>query len=148
MPTLSPLHEITRRDGASFRETVGWELPAHYGNVFGEYRATLDGASIFDCSNQGKLEVAGPEAPAFLHNLSTNDIKKLPLGGGCEAYFCDQRAKVVGHALIYHVRIEGGKNALWLDVTPGCHEKLLTALDKHLSAEHVERAGRTGPFAE
>ena len=44
-----------------------------------EYRQTLEGASIFDVSNHGHLEISGPEAPAFLHNLSTNDVKNLPL---------------------------------------------------------------------
>ena len=65
-------------------------------NLLAEYRQTLETASIFDVSNDGHLEATGPEAPAFLHNLSTNDIKNVPLGGGCEAYFCDHRAQGPG----------------------------------------------------
>ncbi len=148
MPNLSPLHEITRRAGADFTDLGGWQLPAHYGNTLEEYCAALDGAAIFDRSNQGKLEVAGPEAPVFLHNLSTNEIKNLPLGAGCEAYFCDLRAKTLGYALIYRVRVEGGKDAFWLDVTAGYQEKLLKHLDKHLIAEQVELTDRTDAFAQ
>jgi folate-binding protein YgfZ len=146
--TTSPLHEIARRAGAIFAESASWQLPAHYGNTLAEYHTTLNGASLFDCSNQGKLEVSGPEAPVFLHNLSTNDIKNLPLGGGCEAYFCDARAKTLGQAFIYRVRIEGGKDALWLDVQAGYQDKLLKHLDKHLIAEQVELADRTESFAQ
>ncbi len=118
------------------------------GDLASQYRQTRETASLFDCSAHGKLEVAGPDAPSFLHNLSTNEINKLPLGGGCEAYFCDARAKTLAHALIYHVLIEGGKHAFWLDVTPGYAEKLLKHLDRHLIAEQVELVDRTGQFAQ
>jgi len=87
---MSPLHEATA--GAVSATPDG--MPLHFGDPAVEYRQTLDSAALFDQSDRGKLEVGGPEAPAFLHNLSTNDIKNLPLGGGCEAYFCDARAKV------------------------------------------------------
>ena len=113
-----------------------------------EYRQTLEGASLFAQPGRGQIEVSGPEAPAFLHNLSTNDIESLPLGGGCEAYFCDPRAKAVGHAFIYHVMLEGGKHALWLDVEAGANEKLFKHLDRHLIAEKVELADRTAQFTQ
>ena len=145
---LSPLNETTRQAGASFADSAGWELPAHFGDVSGEYQQTLTAASLFDVSNRGKLEVAGPEAPQFLHNLSTNDISNLPLGGGCEAYFCDARAKTLAHALIYHILIDGTRHAFWLDVTSGYGEKLLKHLDRHLIAEQVEMSDRTMQFAQ
>ena len=50
-------------------------------------------AALFDTSSTGKLLLTGPDAPMFLGNLSTNDTKNLPLGGGCEAYFCDSRRR-------------------------------------------------------
>jgi folate-binding protein YgfZ len=117
-------------------------------NLATQYRQTREAASLFDCSSHGKLEVSGPDAPSFLHNLSTNEINKLPLGGGCEAYFCDSRAKTLAHALIYHVLIDGGRHAFWLDVTPGYAEKLLKHLDRHLIAEQVELLDRTAQFAQ
>ncbi len=123
-------------------------MPAHFGDAAGEYQRTLNAASLFDVSNRGKLELTGPEAPQFLHNLCTNDINNLPLGGGCEAYFCDARAKALAHALIYHVLVDGSRHAFWLDVTPGYGEKLLKHLDRHLIAEQVEMSDRTNQFAE
>ena len=50
-----------------------------------EYDAALTAAALFNRSEAAKLVLTGPDAPMFLGNLCTNDIKNLPLGGGCEA---------------------------------------------------------------
>src|SRR5947209_15727083 len=94
-------------------------------------RARTD-AVLFDVSDQGKVEVGGPEAPSFLNNLATNDIVNLPLGGGCETFFTNAKAKVVIFALVYHVRLSGGREALWHDVGAGQAERLLQHLDHYL----------------
>jgi tRNA-modifying protein YgfZ len=123
-------------------------VPAHYGDPAAEYRRARESAALFDLSHRGKLELTGPDAPSFLHNLSTNDVQNLPLGAGCEAFFTTAKAKVVAHALIYHVRIAGGRDALWLDVAPGQATHLLQHLDHFLIAEQVELADRTADFAQ
>ena len=124
MARSSPLASLTRSEGATFTEAAGWELPLHYRDALAEYESTLKEASLFDLSHHGKLEVVGPDASTFLHNLCTNDIKNLPLGGGCEAYFCNVKAKTLAHAFIYHVLLADGKHGFFLDVTPGFGEKL------------------------
>src|SRR5947199_5576008 len=113
-----------------------------------EYHQARTSAALFDVSGRGKLELTGPDAPSFLHNLCTNDVVNLPLGAGCEAFFTTAKAKVVAHALIYHVRIAGGRDALWLDVAPGQAPRLLQHLDRFLISEQVELADRTADFAE
>src|SRR4051812_3444816 len=113
-----------------------------------EYRQTREGASLFDVSARGKLELTGPDAPAFLHNLCTNDVANLPLGGGCEAFFTNAKAKTVARALIYHVRLGDGRDALWLDTDPGRGAALLRHLDHFLISERVEMADRTADFAQ
>src|SRR5205085_7553011 len=107
----------------------------------------LTGAAVFDVSHTEKVEVRGPEAPDFLHNLCTNDVKALPLGGGCEAFFCNARARVLFHTHIYHVRL-AGHDAMWVGVTPGHGQRLVQHLDRHLIAEQVELADRTPEFAQ
>ena len=84
----------------------------------------------------------------FLGNLSTNDIKSLPLGGGCEAYFCDPRAKVKFQAWIYHMRLSDGRHAMWIETTPGRNTELVQYLDRYLISEQVEIADRTADFAQ
>jgi folate-binding protein YgfZ len=113
-----------------------------------DYQAAVSGAALFDRSAAGKLVVSGPDAPMFLGNLSTNDTKNLPLGGGCEAYFCDPRAKVQFQSWIYHVRLADGQHALWVETTPGRNGELLKYLDRYLISEQVELADRTTEFAQ
>jgi folate-binding protein YgfZ len=113
-----------------------------------EYEQARTGAALFDVSDRGKVELTGPEAPNFVHNLSTNDILTLPLGAGCEAFFTTAKAKVVAHALVYHLRIAGSRDALWLDVAPGQAEPLVRHLDHFLIAEQVEMADRTADFSQ
>lgn len=112
-----------------------------------DYVAAITASALFDTSSAAKLLVTGPDAPQFLHNIGTNDIKSLPLGGGCETYFCDARAKALFVACVYHVRADG-KNALWLETTPGRGEALLKHLDRYLIAEAVGLSDVTAQFAQ
>lgn len=112
------------------------------------YTAALEAAALFDTSAAGKLEASGPDAPAFLSNLSTNDIKNLPLGGGCETYFLDHRAKALFQAIAYHVRLDGKRHAIWLETTPGRNAALFKHLDRYLISEAVELTDVTDRFAQ
>jgi tRNA-modifying protein YgfZ len=102
---------------------------------------------IFDRSRVGKLRLLGADAPGFVHNISTNDVKALPLGGGCETYFCDARAKALFVATVYHI-LWGGEHALWLETTPGYEVNLLKHLDRFLIAEAVELSDVTTEFGQ
>jgi folate-binding protein YgfZ len=148
MSQVSPLHEMTAEAGATFADAAGWDMPAHYGDAAAEYERARSAAALFDVSHRGKLEATGPDAPSFLNNLCTNDVANLPLGAGCEAFFCTPTAKTVGHALIYHLRLDGSRDALWLDVAPGQAPDLLKHLDRYLIAEQVELADRTADYAQ
>jgi folate-binding protein YgfZ len=147
MPRSTPLTELLRSAGAILADVAGFDVPLHFGSPEREYQQALQGAVIFDRSPAGKVEVAGKDAPSFLHNLCTNDINNLPLGGGCEAYFCDHRAKALAHVFVYHV-LSAGKHAFWLDVTPGFNAKVVQHLDKHLISEAVELTDETDKFAQ
>ncbi|HEY2908753.1 MAG TPA: hypothetical protein VGI99_00815, partial [Gemmataceae bacterium] len=147
MPRSTPLTELFRTTQAAFMDQAGYEAPLHFGDPEREYRQAIEGAVLFDRSPAGKIEVTGKDAPSFLHNLCTNDIQGLPLGGGCEAYFCDHRAKVLAHVFVYHVAV-AGRHGFWLDDTPGFNEKVIQHLDKHLISEAVELADHTNQFAQ
>jgi len=148
MTIQSPLYDLTAAAGAVFADTAGWSLPAHYGDPVAEYQHARADCAFFDVSARGKAEATGKEAASFLHNLCTNDITGMPLGAGCEAFFCNAKAKVVAHALIYHARRADGAGAFWLDVAAGENDKLVKHLDHYLIAEQVELADRTREFAQ
>ena len=112
------------------------------------YRESYESAAIFDRSAVAKLEISGPDAPKFLTNLCTNELQQLPLGGGCEAYFLDHRAKTLFQTSAYHVMLSGNRHAIWLETVPGYGAKLLKHLDKYLISEAVELRDVTETFGQ
>jgi folate-binding protein YgfZ len=147
MAEHTPLHDVTAQTGAVFVESAGWAVPARYGDTRAEYQQARSSATLFDLSHRGKVEVSGADAASFLHNLTTNDIKGLAVGAGCEAFLTTPTAKVVDHLLIYHVLLAGGREAYFLDLEPGRAEKLIRHLDRYVISEAVEFAERTREFA-
>lgn len=111
-----------------------------------QYDAALTRAVAFDRSACGIIEAAGREAPSFLHNLSTNAIADMPLGGGCPAFFCNVRARALFFGGIHRLQ-EAGRDVFWIDAEPGRAGLLFQHLDKHLIAEQVELSDRSAEFA-
>ena len=175
MPERTPLFETLERAGEVFEEDAGWMMPAHFGNLEAEYRHARSEAVLFDVSHRGKVELSGPDAASFLHNLSTNEVKKLSVGSGCEAFLTTGQAKIVAHTLIFHLpspsnpevggvpghlsppprgRGDGGEGApapddsFWLDLVPGLAAPVLQHLDRHLISEQVGIADRTREFGQ
>ena len=112
-----------------------------------DYAAAVESAALFDRSAAAKLLLTGNDAPKFLHNIATNAISDLPLGGGCETYFCDSRAKALFVAWVYHVK-HAGEHALWVETTPGKGGDLLKHLDRFLFSEAVEMVDVTDQYAQ
>jgi folate-binding protein YgfZ len=123
-------------------------MPARYGNALAEYQSARGRAALFDVSHRGKVELTGGEALTFLQNLSTNDVAGLPVGAGCEIFLTTAQARVVAHALAYHLLLHDDREALWLDTGPGLAEKVIKHLDHYLISEQVELADRTRQFAQ
>jgi folate-binding protein YgfZ len=60
------------------------------------YRAATETVAWSDRSSRVRLDVAGPDRARFLHNLTTNDVKRLPVGRGCEAFVTSPQGKTLG----------------------------------------------------
>src|SRR5258708_4494979 len=105
-------------------------------------------ALLFDVSHRGKIELTGPEAATFLHNLCTNDIVRLKPQSGCEAFFTNLKAKIVARAFIYRVRTSDTDESFWLDTDSGVAERLVQHLDRHRISEQVEFSDRTQEFGQ
>jgi tRNA-modifying protein YgfZ len=98
------------------------------------YETAREGAVYFDLSAYGKIAVTGPDAATFLHNLSTNDIKSMSVGGGCEAFLCNARARTLAFVLISRWQ----DDRLVLDMVPGLRKKVLEHLNTYLISEQAE----------
>jgi folate-binding protein YgfZ len=148
MADVTPLHDDTARAGAVYTEEAGFRVPAHFGDPAAEYAAARTGAAVFDVSHRGKLDVVGPDAARFLHNLSSNDVLHLEPDTGCEAFLCTAKAKVVAYLVIWNRPRPDGTPAYWLDLAPGMAAKALQHLDYYLISEQVELADATAAFAQ
>ncbi len=64
------------------------------------YRAAQEAVAWSDRSGRVRLEVAGPDRAKFLHNLTTNDVKRLPVNRGCEAFITSPQGKALAYVKI------------------------------------------------
>jgi folate-binding protein YgfZ len=115
-------------------------------NVLRQYQAACAAAVLFDLRSYTKVELSGPEAPAFLHNLCTNDIKSLAEGAGCEAFLTTAKARVVAHIFVGRFRWQDTQ-VLWLDAVPGQAGLLVRHLNHYIVSEQVNVADRTDEWA-
>jgi folate-binding protein YgfZ len=64
------------------------------------HRAAWSAAVLLDRSDRVRIEVTGPDRAKFLHNLTTNDVKRLPEGHGVEAFVTSPQGKTLGYVTI------------------------------------------------
>ena len=114
-------------------------LADHFGDPAAEYEALATAVSLVDLSARTRIELTGEDRAKFLHNLCTNEVRKLSAGAGCEAFLCDAR----GHVL-FHVFVICRPESLIIETMPGEGPRLLAHLDRYLIREQVALADR-GP---
>ena len=81
---------------------------------------------LVDRSNRVRIEVSGPDRAKFLHNLTTNDIKKLTAGKGKEAFVTTPQGKTLGF-----VTIHADETSMLVRSDPGTEGALLAHLNKY-----------------
>ncbi len=59
------------------------------------YHALNTSAVVFDLPEQVRLDVTGPDRARYLHNLTTNDVKRLKPGQGREAFVTSLQGKTL-----------------------------------------------------
>ncbi len=90
------------------------------------YRAVTNGVGFLDRSDRVRLDVAGPDRAKFLHNLTTNDVKRLASGRGCEAFVTSPQGKTLGY-----VSLLAGDDLILVRTNPGGLELALPHLQKY-----------------
>lgn len=79
-----------------------------------------------------RIEIAGKDRATWLHNLCTNEVKRLTPGRGVEAFITTVQGKTLGHGFIF---VEA--DVIVLDTVAGQSETLLKHLDRYLVCEQV-----------
>ena len=86
-------------------------------------------SGFFDRSNGVRLEIAGPDRSKFLHNLTTNDVKRLAEGSGQETFVTTPQGKVLAYASL--LAIDGPPATILLRTDPDSIEALMPHLRKY-----------------
>lgn len=89
----------------------------------------------FQAPERGRLRVTGADRAAFLHNMTTNDIKSLAVGAGCSAAIVNQRGQLLDRVDVYATG-----DALLVFTGPERAEADLAWLDRYVITEDVQLA--------
>jgi aminomethyltransferase len=99
----TPLFKAHQQLGGKLIEFGGWEMPVHYTSITDEHLAVRKAAGLFDISHMGEVLVTGKGASDFLNRVLTNDIRKLPVGGGQYTLMCNQQGGVIDDLYAYRI---------------------------------------------
>ncbi len=65
-----------------------------------QYRAVNEASGLAARGARSRWRVAGPDAAKFLHNVTTNDVKRLPAGRGREAFVTSLKGRTLAYVSI------------------------------------------------
>jgi tRNA-modifying protein YgfZ len=90
------------------------------------YQRIAQYAGLFDRSDRRRLVVSGPDRAKFLHNLLTNDVKRLPVGRGCEAFVTSIQGRTLAFVILLAT-----EDAILVGTDAGGTELMLPHLTKY-----------------
>jgi tRNA-modifying protein YgfZ len=112
-------------------------------SLLSQHAALTSGVGIADLSNRTRLEIRGSDRVSFLHAFCTNDIKRLAVGQGCEAFITSPQGKTLGHVFAFRET-----DRLLLETSPGQADALIAHFNKYVISEDVEFIDRTAQTGE
>lgn len=98
-----------------------------------QYSAATQDAGVVHLPSWTTLLVGGADRASFLHNMCTNDIRKLAVGDQCEAFLTDVKGKTIGHVVVF-----AQDDSLVLVTVPGQAERLIGHLERYIIREDVQ----------
>jgi len=107
------------------------------------YHALLTGLGIWDRSTRGRLAVSGADRVKYLHNVTTNDVKRLSPGQGQEAFVTSLQGKTLGY-----ISLLAEEERMLLRTDPGSLTPLLPHLRKYGVFDEVDLADISGETFE
>jgi len=104
MTQKTVLNDAHRRFGAKMVDFGGWDMPLHYGSQIEEHHAVRKDCGMFDVSHMCAVDVAGPDAKAFLLRLIANNVDKLKLPGkALYSAMLNEAGSVVDDLIVYFI---------------------------------------------
>ena len=105
MLKTTPLNDLHRGSGARMVDFGGWDMPVNYGSQIEEHHAVRRDAGLFDVSHMQAVDIAGPDARAFLRRALANNVDKLKTPGKA-LYSCllAEDGGVIDDLIVYFFR--------------------------------------------
>jgi aminomethyltransferase len=139
----TPLRDFHAAHGGRLVDFAGWEMPVQYRSILEEHKAVRRAAGLFDVSHMGEVDIAGPEAEAFLNHLLTNDVTRLFAGRVLYSPMCYPDGGVVDDLLVYR----RGPEDYLLCINAGNIAKDLEWIRQHATNFNVTVTDRSADYA-
>ncbi|HUI76940.1 MAG TPA: glycine cleavage T C-terminal barrel domain-containing protein [Bryobacteraceae bacterium] len=97
------------------------------------YQALRHGAAWLDLSSRGRLLVRGRDRARLLHNVTSNDIKKMTPGSGCYAFLLSPQGRIQADCSLFCL-----PDYFLVDTEPELREKVPQLILKYKVADQVE----------
>ena len=110
---------------------------------FLQYNALTQGVGVAELQSRTILAVTGSDRAQFLHSFTTNDVKQLAIGRGCEALVTSTQGKTLGHVLIF---CEAQQHVI--DTAPQQASTLIAHFERYVITEDVQFSDRTAELCD
>jgi len=132
MPIPLLLHGHHAEGPVAYEPFGPWIVPWTFGSFDDEYRSLRTGVGLLDGSTKALIEVRGADRASFLHNLLTQDLKRLAPGGGCPAALLTASARLVSDLFVL-----ADQDAHWLLCEAPRAQTVVEALNRYVITEDV-----------
>lgn len=106
-----------------------------------QYNALTQGVGFVPLTGRTIIEVTGPDRLQILQSFTTNDVKRLAPGQGCEAFVTSPQGKTLGHVFIF---CEADQHVL--DTTPDQSRALIDHFNRYIITEDAYFTDKTAEF--
>jgi aminomethyltransferase len=97
------------------------------------YDALRGGAAWLDLSARGRITARGRDRVRLLHNISSNEVKKMTPGNGCYAFLLNQQGRIQADLCLLCC-----EDHFLIDTEPDLREKVLNLIRRYIISDQVE----------
>ncbi len=107
------------------------------------YETLRHGAGILDLSARGRITARGRDRARLLHNLTSNEVKKMTPGTGCYAFLLSAKGRIEADLYLWCFA-----EHFLIDTEPELREKAIQHIRRYIIADQVELEDVTAQTAE
>ncbi len=139
-----PLLLHAKHQGANvvYQPFGSWIVPWRFDSLEPEYRALRERVGLIDYSTQALIQVEGTDRVSFLHNLLSQDIKRLQSGQGCQAALLQSNAKLIAELVVL-----ADPTSLWLLCDATRADTVVQTLERYHFSEQITMTNHERHFA-